>query len=217
MIQFLSDNHYDAFSGKNIYHEIKDSYEIEFHEDDFSQLANLDSSKHNLLMLHMIAGTCDNAHPEAGGVEEKALHTYLKSGGNLLLLHGSSAAFWEWSWWREMVGHRWVRRGDPDGVEPSTHPVEPYSVSLCHSSHELSKSLKPMDFDTDEIYINLEQTCPTIDLMETHYEGKRFVQAWVNPTPWGGRIIGFLPGHAQTVTSNPLFLENLKSLINYLG
>ena len=73
-----------------------------------------------------------------------------------------------------------------------------------------------MDFDTDEIYIYLEQTSPTIDLMETHYDGKRFVQAWITETPWGGKIIGFLPGHAQTVTSNPTFLSNLKVLIDYL-
>ena len=37
----------------------------------------------------------------------------------LLLLHGSSAAFWHWDWWRRIVGYRWVRGNDPDGIPAS--------------------------------------------------------------------------------------------------
>ncbi|WDE95222.1 ThuA domain-containing protein [Lentisphaera profundi] len=214
MILFLADNHYNAFSGKNIHGEIENDYAIDFSEDDFAKLADINSGKYQLLMLHMIAGTCNNDHPDQAS--QDALKTYLEKGGNMLLLHGSSAAFWEWDWWRKIVGHRWVRRDDPDGSEQSTHPVEPYSVSLCNAIHPLAKKLQPMDFDTDEIYINLEQTAPTIDLMETYYDKKRYVQAWSCPTPWGGEIIGLLPGHAPSVTSNPQFLANLKTIINYL-
>jgi len=214
MILFLADNHYDAFSGKNINEEIQGNFKIDFFEDEFAQLANIDSGQYHLLMLHMIAGTCGNDHPDEDA--QQALKSYLEKGGNLLLLHGSSAAFWEWDWWRKIVGHRWVRRDDPDNSPLSTHPVEPYSVSLCNAKHPLMDKLVPMNFETDEIYIKLEQTAPALDLMETYYEGERYVQSWSSPTPWGGEIIGLLPGHAKTVTSHPGFLANLKAIINYL-
>ena len=73
-----------------------------------------------------------------------------------------------------------------------------------------------MDLDNDEIYINLEQTCPTVDLMETHYDGRRYVQAWSHKSPWGGEITGFLPGHAPEATTHPDLVRNVKVLIDDL-
>jgi len=213
MILFLADNHYNAFSGKNIYSEIKKDFAIDFAEDDFSKLKDIDSGKYSLLILHMIAETCNNPHPDEQS--QKALLNYIQKGGNVLLLHGSSAAFWQWEWWRKSVGHRWVRGGDPDGSSPSEHPIEPYKVNLCNATHPLIKQLQPMDLPEDEIYIKLEPTSPSIDLMETYWNGQRYVQAWVSPTSFGGEFCGLLPGHDKAVTSHPDYLNNLVKIIKY--
>ena len=214
MIYFAADNHYKADSGQTIYNQIKDSYDIHFEVDEFDKLANLTSDT-SLLVLHLISGTCDNGLP--GEDVENAVKKYLENGGKILLLHGSSAAFWHWEWWTKLVGHRWVRPNDPYGSEKSTHPIDEYDVTLCKTTHPLAKKLKPMKLQKDEIYIDLEQTCPTTDLMETHYDGKRYVQCWSHPTPWGGEIVGLLPGHAPAVTEDPAFIDNLKALIDYLS
>ena len=212
MIKFCSDNHYDAHCGSVIYQQLQDAFQIEFFEDDFSCLEDL--SDCNLLILHMISGTSGNELPRSK--VEESVHNYLTSGGNILMLHGSSAAFWHWKWWRKIIGHRWVRKQDPDGIPKSTHPVIPYEVSLCHSSHPLQERLEPMSLPEDEVYIDLYQESPAIDLMESIVNKRRYVQCWVNETPWGGKMIGYLPGHDKAVLTDPHFLRNLKEMINYL-
>ena len=95
MILFASDNHYEARPGASIYERIRNDYDIEFFEDDWScfKQENLNSCK--LLILNMIGDTCDLPHP--GSDAEAAIKSYVESGKPILLLHGSSAAFWKWS------------------------------------------------------------------------------------------------------------------------
>ena len=166
------------------------------------------------LILNMIGGTCNQPHP--GPDAEKRVRSYLERGGSILLLHGSSAAFWQWDWWRRLPGERWVRPNDPDGVASSTHPRRPYTVRVSKSRHLLTSRLKEMELPEDEIYINLENTCPCMRLMETHIEEGTFVQCCEAATPWGGKLISFIPGHKPEVTADPVLIANIVTLIDHL-
>ena len=122
MIYFFADDHYNTHAGKNIFQHLSGDLKERtvFFENDFTLLEEGSWEKTcELLVLHLIGGTCSLPHPGPGA--EKAVKNYCDRGGHLLLLHGSSAAFWQWEWWRSITGIRWVRPNDPDGVERSTH------------------------------------------------------------------------------------------------
>jgi len=215
MIFFFADNHYNSFPGREIYKQLKSDYDFNFYEDDWSAMEEKDfADKCSLLVLNMIGDTCDIPHPSA--LVEKQIRKYAENGGNFLLLHGSSAAFWEWDWWRKIVGFRWVRPNDPDGVVPSTHPKKAYTIEVSKCQHELCKKLKTIELPDDEIYTELEQTCPATILMQTTIEEGTFPQAYECTTKWGGRILGYLPGHKVEVTSSPEFIHNIKVLLDSL-
>ena len=216
MIIFAADNHYDVHPGKNIYAGLKSNYkDMVFSEDDWSVFVKNDlKNKCNLLVLNMIAGTCNIEPPNQEA--ESSVRAYCEKGGNILLIHGSSAVFWQWAWWRSIVGYRWVRGNDPDGVVPSTHPTRPYKVTVSKSRHPLCAKLAEMDLPEDEIYIGLEQVCPAITIMETKTDEGTFVQCYESITPWGGKIIGFIPGHKPEITGSEVYLNNIKVLIDYL-
>ena len=216
MIIFAADNHYDVHPGKNIYAGLKSNYkDMVFSEDDWSVFVKNDlKNKCDLLVLNMIAGTCNIEAPDQEA--EKSVRAYCEKGGNILLIHGSSAAFWQWDWWRSIVGYRWVRGNDPDGVAPSTHPTRPYKVTISKSRHPLCAKLAEMDLPEDEIYINLEQVCPAMTIMETKTDEGTFPQSYECVTPWGGKIIGFIPGHKPAVTGSEIYISNIKALIDYL-
>lgn len=202
MIYFFSDNHYDAHPGKQIFKalpvELKE--QISFFEDDWSVLENQSwEDECNLLILNMIGDTCGVSYPEKG---LEHVERYIKNGGNVLLLHGSSAAFWKSSWWRKLVGFRWVRPNDPDGVVPSTHPIVPFEVkTIREAKHPLALVLNDFSLPADEVYINLEQNREGIVLMETTIAEGTFPQCMIVPTEFGGELVHFLPGHKYASAS----------------
>jgi hypothetical protein len=214
-ILFAADNHFKTHAGKVLYEKISAEYDIEFHEDDWTCFneSNL-AGKYSLIMLNMISGTCDVPVPDAAA--EKNVKEYLETGAPLLLLHGSSAAFSQWSWWREIVGFRWVRNDDPEGFEESTHPVVPFVVEVAKCRHPLCKRLKEVDVPTDELYINLEQTCPTTMLMNTTTELGTFPMCYETISPWDGKIIGYIPGHKKEIVELENNISNCRETINYL-
>ena len=68
----------------------------------------------------------------------------------------------------------------------------------------------------DEIYIELEQVSPAMVLMDTRIEQGVYPQCTETITPWGGKILSFLPGHASEVTSSEPFIANVSEMIRYL-
>ena len=188
-IVFAADNHYDQHPGAVLHDAIGEGYDMAFFEDDWSGLADGDlMGACDLLMLNMISGSCGVDPP--GREAQWQVATYLQGGGNVLLLHGASAAFWQWDWWRPIVGHRWVRPDDPDGFPPSAHPIRPYRLDVSTCRHPLCESLQPADVPADEIYTHLEQTCPTTWLMQTTIDEGTFVQCYEATTPGSGTLIG---------------------------
>ena len=216
MILYAADSHYDAHPGRNSYEEIASAYpDVVFCEDDWGVFTRYDlAADCDLLILNMIAGSCGIPAPDekaAASVEK-----YCRTGKPLLLLHGGSSAFWPYPWFREICGFRWVRPGDPDGVVASFHPVEPYSVKVNKVRHPLARKLVDMDLPKDEIYTRLEQTQMMWVLMSTTLADGTYPQCTESSTPWGNRVINFLPGHSPEVTRHPLYIRNLKRLIDDL-
>ena len=217
MIYFFADDHYGTHPGKVLYEHLPAELKsrICFQETDWSVLESGSWRKDcELLILNLIATTCNLPHPGPGA--EKAVREWCESGGNVLMLHGSSAAFWQWDWWRKIIGFRWVRPNDPDGVAPSTHPKKPYTLTVSKSRHPLTKLLEGIELPADEIYINMEQVCPAMTLMETTIEEGTFPQCTEALSPWNGKLVNFIPGHIPEVTSNPKLVRNVATIIEYL-
>ncbi len=217
MIYFFADDHYNAHCGRNIFEHLpaQRKENITFAENDWSLLESGEWLKDcELLILNLIGTTCDLPHPGPGA--EKAVRAWCERGGNILLLHGASAAFWQWEWWRKLVGFRWVRPGDPDGVAPSTHPVKPYALRKCKVRHPLAEKLVPFSLGNDEIYTELEQVSPAVILLETVIEEGVFPQCFESVTSCGGKMVSFLPGHKAEATEDPALLSNIEQIITYL-
>ena len=217
MICFFADDHYNVHPGRVIFENLPEAWRnrIRFSENDFSVLESGSLPEDcELLVLHMIGGTCNIPHPGEGA--KRAIRSWVGAGRPILLLHGSSAAFWQWNFWRILPGYRWVRPSDPDEVEPSTHPRRPCKVIVSKSRHELCSVLEEMVLPEDELYIELEQVCPAMTLMETRTDEGTFPQCAEVITPFGGKIINFIPGHDPAVTSDPVLIRNVVRLMEYL-
>ncbi len=217
MIYFFTDDHFRTSPGRVLLEALPERLRrrIVFAENDFTLLESGAWLRDcELLMLNMIGGTCGNPH--AGTGAEKAVRQWYGNGGSFLLFHGSSAAFWQWDWWRKASGYRWVRPGDPDGVESSVHPMRPYAVELCKCRHPLTGKLKPFRLPKDEIYTALEQTAPGTVLMQTRLREGTWPQCMETLTPSGGRILAFLPGHAPKAVRNTALVRDAVILIDYL-
>ncbi|EDM26036.1 hypothetical protein LNTAR_19602 [Lentisphaera araneosa HTCC2155] len=214
MIYFFADNHYQAHPGLSLYKQIVDDDKIKFYEDDWSAMESF-ADDCDLLILNLIGGTCDIAHPNKNA--EAEIKKYLQSGKPMLLLHGSSAAFSEWSWWRKIVGYRWVRPNDPEGIEASFHPVRPYKLLKTDSRHPLMTQLKEVEIShEDEIYMGLQEVCPTEVLMTISTDEGTAPQVLTHKSPWDGIIHTFIPGHRKETLEHPNIFRNIKVLIEDL-
>ena len=218
MIHLFADSHYGVHSGRELWRHLPVAWRerIAFHEND---LPLLESGKWledcELLALHFIGGAEGAPLPGEGACA--AARRWCESGGSLLLLHGGSAAFWHCDWWRRLMALRWVRPGDPDGVTPSFHPIHPYRVTpVAGGAHPLAKQLVPMEFPEDEIYAGLQAATTLQVLLETTIPEGCFPQCALDTTPWGGRQLHFLPGHAPETLAVPELVQNVQSCLKYL-
>lgn len=215
MICFFADNHFDARPGFHLYGKIKADFDIKFFEDDISPLAKPGFLKDcGLLIINLICGL--GKLPQPGPDIEAEVKRYCMSGKPLLLLHSGSAAFAQWGWWRKLTGLRWVREKDPEGLQPSVHPVKDYTVGKTVSKHPLMKELKGFELKDDEIYTKLAQTAPVEVLLETKIEEGTFPMAFVSRNEWGGEVIGFLPGHKPRAFENRDMTGDISAIIKYL-
>jgi hypothetical protein len=217
MIVFLADGHWGSRAGFRLHERLKDAFDIRFAENSLAPLFEPGfPSACDLLVLHRITGT-DNEQ-ESGLPEgtEQALLDYLKTGKPLLLLHGSSAAFWRWPWWRRLAGYRWVREDDPDGGTPSVHPYREHTILPARSRHPLIARLSPIVLTEDEVYTRLEQTCPCVTLMETTIPEGTFPMAYECLSDWGGKVMGFIPGHKPESVDHPDLVRTVRLFMEYL-
>lgn len=215
MILFAADNHYGQHPGRVLHDMLKDAYEIDFYEDDWRCFDNPDlAGTYDLVILNLISGSCDV--PAPADTASAMLQRYVLAGKPLLLLHGASAAFWQWDWWRPLTGLRWVRGNDPDGFASSAHPVRPYQLRRCKTRHPLAERLAEADLPEDEIYIHMEQTCPIMTLLETATDEGVFPQCYEAYAGVPGRILGYIPGHCPDVVGGAPGVANCRVLIDNL-
>jgi hypothetical protein len=214
-ILFLADDHFGSLGGRRLKEALDDKFDFSFHEngDYVEYLKKADFSNHSALVTCAIGDTCGVPHAPAEC--EEAFREWLETGVPVVLLHGGSATFWKWSWWRRLVGLRWVRGNDPDGIEPSYHPVEPYPIKATQSSHPLAAKLTPFDAPKDEIYLKLEKTQPLEVLLETEFEGTRYPLAHASKSQFGNPVYGYLPGHHPEVVLHPANLANVEAIIRH--
>ena len=133
MIDFFADNHYDAHPGRVIFEHLPERLRrrIRFDEDDWRRLETggwIDDCE--LVVLHLIGGSCGVAHPGPGA--ERAMRAWCERGGDLLLLHGASAAFWQWPWWRTIVGRRAGNAAPCRWKKRSVPPT--WSATICRTA-----------------------------------------------------------------------------------
>lgn len=213
---FIADNHYDIHPGAVIQREWKKQFGIEsrFYEDDLESFLEIDPADVDLLILNHIGDTCGVDH--AGSEAEQWMKQYLESGKPVFLQHGSSAAFWKWDWWRTLVGFRWVRPNDPDGVEKSTHPHVEVFLRKTKARHPLTATIREFKMPEDELYIDLEYVCPAQVLVEADYEGKSYPMLFETKGPKGNKMVTYLPGHRETTLTHPDFLHNCVEILKYL-
>ncbi len=213
MIYFFADNHFEARPGFHLYEKLKADFDIKFFEDDISALSKpgcLDDC--SLLMVNMICGIGKLAQP--GADIEAEVKKYCAKGRPLFLIHAGSAAFTQWDWWRKLTGLRWVRENDPEKQAPSVHPVQDFTVGKTEK--EVVKGLKEFTLKNEEIYTNLAQTADINVLLETEMDGKVFPMAFVSKNEWGGKVMGFLPGHKAESFNNVDMINDIRIMMKNL-
>lgn len=213
-ILFLADNHYGTYCGRAVYTALQADYDGDLLEDDYGdKLADLDYSAYGMLVTWAIGDT--PGAPHAPATAAAPLRAWLSQGVPMVLLHGGSASFWQWDWWRELVGYRWVRKSDADGFSPSVHPIVPYELLPVKGRHPLCPRLEAFAVPQDELYIELEETRPVQRLLEATHAGRSYAQAWATSNPWGGTVLGYLPGHDPAVAASGPNLANIRTLLDY--
>ena len=216
MIYFFADNHFNARPGYHLYTKINHDFDIDFKEDDISWLENPRCLvKCGLLIVDFISGL--GKIPKPGPAAEANVREYCEKGKPILLIHAGSAAFPDWDWWRKMTGLRWVRENDPEGLPPSVHPVKDFSVRKTRSKHEIMTKLREYSLKDDEIYTKLAKTADVDVLMETEISEGIFPMVYATKNQWGGKVMGFLPGHKPESFENKDLVLNVVELIKYLS
>lgn len=94
-----------------------------------------------------------NAFPASnrqwGEVAEKAIMSFINSGGGFVLFHAASAANYDWPEFQEMLGATWGK---------NTHhgKIAPFEVKISDHQHPITKGMADFTI-TDELWVDLEQ------------------------------------------------------------
>lgn len=211
---FFADRHYDARCGQIQAELLDDLADIHFIEEDYGTLNTClerhAGDPHAVLALNAITGTPGNLEPDPA--TEPLVKAHLEAGKDLWVLHGSSAAFWPWSWWRELMRLRWVRGEDPDGMPASCHPIVPFNLEPTDAGRTAIPGLSSCPVPEDELYINLEDKGDYEAWMTVEHDGRRWPQAYRYRSPWNGWICGWIPGHREEAIRSEGMTKTLRML-----
>ena len=206
-IILFADRHYDSYPGRAQAALLKSFATVHYIEEDYRQLSiALREHPRATLAFNSIASTPGNM--EIPAEIEAPLKAHLASAAPLWLIHGGSAAFWPWSWWRQLMPLRWVRDGDPDHAPVSSHPMASLQFVATPDALARFPGLPPLSkLPSDELYIRLVPQHPFTTWLTVTHEGVDHPQACSALSPWGGGIHSFLPGHSAEVLQHPAYIS----------
>lgn len=146
--------------------------------------------------------------------QKKAFQEYIRGGGGFVAIHSSNATERDWSWYRAMVGGKFLRHPPhqefdvlvTDASHPSTaHLPKRWTVQdECYYSYHLNP----------DIHVLLSVDLSTVeDEQKAEYPGETFGQLF--PLCWchefeGGRQWYTALGHDSWFYEDPLFVEHLR-------
>ncbi len=210
MILF-ADRHYGTHAGRWIAGHLSDLTDVVFVEEDYDALIRaIHDRPGEALAFHAIFATPGNESmpPEM----ESVIRTHLDGGADVWILHGGSAAFWPWTWWRQLMRVRWVRKDDEDVSTPSWHPVIPYRIEVTDTGEARCPGLESLDLPEDELYVNLHQSGDIETWMTAEYEGVAWPQVYTHPGLSGGTVYGWIPGHKPEVIRSERFRHTFRQV-----
>lgn len=203
VIIFFADRHFGSYVGKVQAEILSEFSQVIYIEEDYGQLIKaLGEHPESILALNAITETPGNETLPAEA--EAPIKAHLERGNDLWVMHGASAALWPWKWWRDLMKIRWVRNNDPDGAEPSWHPVEPYTLTVTEQGTTAVPSLKTLEVPKDELYVALAEEPGAEVWMTATYDGQVWPQVYSFSNPWNGTVCGWIPGHDPEVMKNAL-------------
>ncbi len=210
----FADRHYDSFPGRTQAALLRPLCELTYIEEDYSALiAALAAQPGAILAVNSIAATPGNL--TVPSELEAPLRAHLAAKAPLWILHGGSAAFWPWAWWRQLMPLRWVRNGDPDNAPVSTHPVVPLLLTPTAFARAQLPALTEVQLPVDENYIQLAEQQPFDTWLTTTFDGVVYPQAYSATTPWGGALHGFIPGHKPESLAHPDYAKTFTTLATH--
>ena len=137
--------------------------------------------------------------PEA---QAAGLSRFVRSGGGVVAIHASNAAFSEWPEYREIVGGVWGPESRSD-----YGPGQSFTVRIEDDTHPITVGMKDFVID-DELYIGLDLE-PDIQVLASAYSelsGRQEPVAWTR-TCGDGRVFQNVLGHHPPSTRNPGFVQ----------
>lgn len=143
--------------------------------------------------------------------QQAALERFIRAGGGFVGVHAAADTEYDWPWYGELVGARFVR-----------HPaIQEATLRIEDDDHAATRHLEPTWTRTDEWY-DFRDIQPQLNLLltidETSYEGASTGDP--HPMSWdrlfdGGRSFYTALGHTAESYTEPLFLQHLLGGIEY--
>ena len=163
----------------------------------------------------LLSTTTDPNVPESEwlvGERRTALQNFVARGGGILAIHAAADSHYHWPWYARLIGARFERH--PPGTAKGR-------ISMTDPSSRLSRGLPQVFEHTDEWYYFADFD-PTSTLVAT-LDPASIGEKDVNPKPvaWarqvdGGRVFYTAMGHTRESYSEPRFLKQLETGLNWV-
>lgn len=148
------------------------------------------------------------------GEQEKAMETYIKSGGGFVGVHAAADTEYSWPWYNKLVGAYFKSHPNNPNVRKAT-------INVTDKSHPSTQDL-PEKWERSDEWYNYKDINPNLKVLarldETSYEGGE--NGDNHPIIWyheydGGRAFYTGGGHTKESFQDPVFLQHLLGGIEY--
>lgn len=161
----------------------------------------------NYQLIILLSNTGNNLSES----QRQALRSFVRKGGRVLGIHSASDAEYDWGWYGEMIGARFL---DHPAIQQAT----------CEVTDAFHPSVRDMVLWTrsDEWYnyYNLQKDNEVVLVVrEDSYQGG--AHPGIHPISWhrnydGGKVFYTAMGHTVASYSEPLFIQHIGGAIEWL-